>query len=122
MSKKIKILYLDDEPVNVQLFEIVFSQKHEVITAYSGNEGLKLLKTNAVDIVISDMKMPKMTGLEFITIAQEMYPDKKYYILTGYDVTKQIQNAIDSGLIIKYFKKPFNMDEIESSINEVLKA
>lgn len=121
MSDKIKILYIDDEPINVQLFKINFSKKFDVITGYSGFEGMDLLSDNPeTKIIISDMKMPGMNGIEFIQKAKEKYPVKKYFIHTGYDVNEEIQKAIDSGLIQKYFRKPFNMSEIANSINEAL--
>lgn len=119
MSKKVKIIYVDDEEVNVMLFEINFSVNFEVYSGSSGFEGLELLdKHPDVKVIISDMKMPKMTGIEFIKIAKEKYPEKKYYILTGFEITEEIQDALQSGLIQKYFRKPFDIQEIENSIIE----
>ena len=119
MSKKVKIIYVDDEEVNVMLFEINFSVNFEVYSGCSGFEGLELLdKHPDVKVVISDMRMPKMNGLEFIKIAKEKYPDKKFYILTGFEITEEIQDALQSGLIQKYFQKPFDIQEIENTINE----
>lgn len=118
MSNKTKILYVDDEDINVMLFKINFSVNFEVLTGSSGFDGLELLDKNSdVKIIISDMKMPEMNGVEFITKAKEKFPDKKFYILTGFEITEEIQSALDSGLIQEYFQKPFNMKEIESSIN-----
>lgn len=120
MSDKIKIIYIDDEEMNVMLFQINFSVNYEVYTGYSGLEGLKLLeKYSDIKVVISDMSMPEMNGIEFIREAKEKYPEKKFYILTGYELTGEIQNAIKSGLIQKYFRKPFDMREIEREINKL---
>jgi len=119
MSDKIKILYVDDEDINVMLFKINFSKDYEVLTGYSGFEGLELLEKHPdIKIIISDMKMPKMNGIEFIQKAKEKFPDKKFYILTGFEITEEIQSALDSGLIQEYFQKPFNMQEIQTAINE----
>lgn len=123
MEKKVKILYVDDEPVNLMLFEINFSNDYTILTAESGFSGLEILAQNLDTlIIVSDMKMPRMNGIEFIKIAKEKYPDKKFYILTGYEITSEIQEALDSGLILKYFSKPFNIKEIDieikKSINE----
>lgn len=121
MSQKIKVLYVDDEEINLELFNYNFSDKFDVITDCCGENGLKHLMNNPdIRVVISDMKMPKMSGLEFISKARELYNDKKYYILTGYDISEEIRKAIDSRLILKYFKKPFNIKEIEKAIVEVL--
>jgi two-component system, response regulator, stage 0 sporulation protein F len=117
MTPGIAILYVDDEPINLMLFEQLFRRKHTVLTANSGFGGLEVLKENPeVDVIISDMKMPGMNGIEFIRQAKIFFPLKLFYILTGYGITPEIQQAIESGLISKYFQKPFNMSEIESTI------
>jgi two-component system, response regulator, stage 0 sporulation protein F len=122
MSDKLKIMYVDDEELNLQLFELNFNRKYEVITAESGISALNLLEEHLdTIIVISDMKMPTMTGIEFIQKAKVKYPDIKYYILTGYDITNEIQEALDTKLIVKYFRKPFDINEIENAIRTILK-
>lgn len=120
-NMKTKILYVDDEPINLQLFKINFDKKYEVFVADDGFQGLELLN-NELDIlvVISDMKMPKMNGVEFIKKAKEQFPDKKFYILTGYEINSEIQDALNSGLILRYFSKPFNIKEIEKTISDAI--
>ena len=119
MTEKPKILYVDDEPMNLMLLEINLRKSYEVITADNAIQGLELLdKHNDLKVVISDMKMPQMTGMEFIRKAKKIYPEIAYYILTGYDITEEIQEAINQGLIIKCFQKPFNIKEITDSIEE----
>lgn len=121
MSNKIKILYVDDEVLNLTLFEINFKKYFDVICAENGYQGLERLEANPETlIVVSDMKMPKMTGIEFIQKAKEKFPDKKFFILTGFEITEEINHALETGLIIKYFKKPFDIKEIHSSINTVI--
>jgi response regulator RpfG family c-di-GMP phosphodiesterase len=121
MSSKAKILYVDDEHLNLQLFEINFSKKYEVYIASTGFEGLDLLdKHPDILVIVSDMKMPEMNGIEFVTKARAKFPTKKYYILTGFEISPEIQAALDSGLILKYFKKPLNVKEIHSVIDEAI--
>jgi two-component system, response regulator, stage 0 sporulation protein F len=121
MSDKITILYVDDEYTNLMLFRINFQKKYNVITSYSGIEGLEQLRTHPeIVIVISDMKMPGMDGLEFIKKAKSEFPDVVFFILTGYDITPEIENALESELISKYFSKPFKLTEIEEAINQVI--
>lgn len=121
MEGKLKVLYIDDEPINLMLFENLFKRKYIIKSAESGFEALEILQDNDdIRVVISDMNMPGMTGLEFIKKAKAIYPGISFYILTGYDITKEIIEAINEGLIDRYFKKPFNMKEIDSSINESL--
>lgn len=121
MKTEITILYVDDEPINLFLFSQIFEKKYKVITAESGYAGLNMIEKNPnIDVVISDMKMPGMNGIEFIQKAKELYSDIHYYILTSYDITPEIDIALKTGLINKYFQKPFNLQEIESTISEKL--
>lgn len=117
MNSKAKVLYVDDEPINLQLFEINFSNKFEVLIAESGDEGLKLLdKHPDINIVLSDMKMPNMNGLEFIRKAKVNHSKIDFFILSGFDFNNEIHNAIESKLILGYFNKPFNLTTIENAI------
>jgi two-component system, response regulator, stage 0 sporulation protein F len=121
MSEKIVILYVDDEPINLLLFQKNFEKKYSVITAESGQNGLEeLLKNTAIKIVISDMKMPGMNGVEFIRKAKKEYPSIEFFILTGFEITVEIADALNEKIINKYFRKPFNMYDIETAINEAL--
>jgi two-component system, response regulator, stage 0 sporulation protein F len=122
MNEKLTLLYVDDEQINLMLFEINFKKKYDVITAASGYEGLTKLKSNPeIIVVISDMKMPGMSGVEFIKQAKNEFPNIVYFILTGYGLTEEISKAIDDNLINKYFSKPFDMKEIDLSIENAVK-
>jgi len=123
MNKKTSILYVDDELINLQIFEINFRNDYTVLTAESGYEGLKTLKINPdVRLVISDMKMPGMNGIEFIKKAKEEFPNVLFYILTGFEITTEIQQSLNTGLILKYFRKPFNTKEIVLAITKTLEV
>lgn len=114
----IKILYVDDEPINLDLFKLTFKGKFEIITAESGCTALAILENEEIPIIISDMKMPGMNGLEFIKKAREKYNDKQYYILSGYEINAQIEEAMNKKLINNYFKKPFNRTLLEKEIKD----
>ena len=58
--------------------------------------------------------------MEFIKIAKGEFPHIRFYILTGFDITEEIADALNEKLILKYFRKPFRMNEIESTIMEIL--
>jgi len=122
MNKVTTLLYVDDEPINLRIFEINFKNKYNVLTAESGHEGLEMLKSEpGVTIVISDKRMPGMDGLEFIQQAKVQFPNVIFFILTGYDITDEIVTALKESLINRYFKKPFNIKEIDHAICEALK-
>jgi len=66
------------------------------------------------------IKVQAMNGFEFIKKAKEKFPDKKFFILTGFEITEEILNALETGLILRYFSKPFNLNEIDSAISEAI--
>lgn len=118
MNNKRTILYVDDEALNLMLFKINLQDQFNIITAESGLEGLGILEQNPdIEIVFSDMKMPGMNGIEFIRTAKNRFPNVLYYMLTGYDITDEINTAINEKLIVSYFTKPFDIKSIISSIN-----
>lgn len=117
------ILYVDDEIINLELFQANLESNYNVLLAEDGEQGLKILETQSdIRIVISDMRMPNMTGIEFISKAKALYPSISYYIFTGYDITTEIRDAINNGLIVKYFRKPFNINEIDLEIKKKLQS
>ncbi len=121
MEEKFTILYVDDEEINLRIFQMSFGKRFDVVIANSGEEGIQTMNENEkIVAVISDMRMPKMNGIEFIKLAKEAFPDKIYYILSAFDLTDEIAEAINSNLILKYFRKPFNINEIEESVLESL--
>lgn len=117
MKKNISVLYVDDEPINLILFEKKLNKKFNISTADSGFSGLEYLEANSKpDIVISDMKMPGMNGIEFIKKAKVLYPDVVFMILTGFGITEEIESALQDRLIEKYLQKPFDFNKIEKVI------
>ena len=121
MTKKTKVLYVDDEVINLELFRINFRKIYHILTAIAPSEALKILDEHPeTDVVISDMKMPELNGIEFIKRAKNKYPEIKYYILTGFEITPAITEALHTNLILKYFKKPYQMQEIEEAINSAM--
>lgn len=121
MSSSIKILYVDDEPLNLELFKINFEDKYSILTAESGGEGLEILKNSkGIGVVISDLTMPVMHGLEFIQLAKKECPNIIYIILTGCDLTPSLIEALDKEIIKQCLYKPFNLIDIEKSINSAI--
>jgi two-component system response regulator (stage 0 sporulation protein F) len=121
MKLKKNLLYVDDEQINLMLFQQAFKDEYDITTAISGNEGLDILRLHPeIEIVISDMKMPKMNGIEFITLAKSEFKVKLFIILTGFDITNEIETALKSKLICEYFSKPFKKKDIVTAINQIL--
>ncbi|HCT52271.1 MAG TPA: histidine kinase, partial [Balneola sp.] len=86
-------------------------------------KGLEILKEDAsFDVVISDMKMPGMNGLEFIKRAKEFYINCPYLILSGYHKIPEIEEALEEGFISNFLQKPFEVEEITAIIHKEIEA
>ena len=115
------VLYVDDEPINCSMFELNFKKYYHVLLAESGMEALDVLNENKqVDVIVSDMKMPGMDGLEFIQKVKETNKGLPCFILTGYDLTQDLMEAIKNGIVVKYFQKPMNNTLLRTEIAKVL--
>jgi len=116
MSDKITVLYVDDEENNLFSFKAVFRMKYHVLTAISGAEALKILSEKPVQIIITDQRMPEMTGVEFLEKMLDKYPDPMRILLTGYADMNAVIDAVNKGKIFHYLNKPWNEDELDATI------
>lgn len=116
MSKKITILYVDDEENNLVSFKANFRIKYLVHTAISGDEAMTVLDNKHVDIIITDQRMPNMTGVEFLEKVLEKYPDPMRILLTGYADMNAVVDAVNKGKIFHYLSKPWNEEELDMTI------
>lgn len=117
-EKAISILYVDDEANNLIAFRAVFRTKYTIFTALSGLEGLEVLSENEIQIIITDQRMPNMTGVEFLEEVIEKYPTPIRILLTGYTDMSAIIDAINKGSIFQYLNKPWDEEELEEVIEK----
>jgi len=115
-AEKISILYVDDEENNLFSFKATFRIKYQVTTALSGDEALKILETKPVHIIITDQRMPEMTGVEFLEKVLIKYPDPMRILLTGYADMGAVVDAVNKGKIFHYLAKPWNEEELDITI------
>ena len=113
---KYKLLIVDDEAANVRLLERLFSQEYHCLTASSGIEAIRLLEQHDVAIVITDQRMPEMTGLELLKQTAELRPHMVRILLTGYTDVEALVDAINCGLVYMYFTKPWNNDDLKFQV------
>ncbi|RED94384.1 response regulator [Marinoscillum furvescens] len=120
---EIRVLYVDDEKDNLFVFQANFQRKFNIITAESPLTALKQLdeERERPVVVISDMRMPKMNGVQFIKKAKSKYDDISFFIMTGFGFNPEIEEAMEANLIDRYFTKPFNVNEIEEVIIDAWK-
>lgn len=117
--KKQKLLVVDDEPDNLDLLYRTFYRDFKVLRAENGPAALQLLEREGdVSVIISDQRMPLMSGTEFLSLTAAKYPDIIRIILTGYTDVEDLVEAINSGKVFKYVTKPWNDDELKSVVRQ----
>lgn len=122
MQKKYTILVVDDEPDNLLLLERVLRREYNVFSANSGAEAIDILENMEVDMIISDQRMPQMTGAELLGEAYKRNPDQVRLLLTAYSDVKDIIAAINAGHIYQYISKPWDPDELKLIVRRALEA
>ncbi|MRR50093.1 MAG: response regulator [Rhodocyclaceae bacterium] len=116
-----RILCVDDEPMILSALKRVFRPiGYTIFTANSGREGLELLEKEAVDLVISDMRMPEMDGAQFLEQVFKRWPDTKRILLTGYADAGATIAAINQGKIWRYVAKPWDENELILTVSQAL--
>jgi putative two-component system response regulator len=115
-----KIMVVDDEPANLRLLERLFRHNYQVLTAASGTEALRLLEQHDVALLITDQRMPGMTGIELLKRASEFRPHMVRIILTGYTDVGALVEAINCGQVYKYVTKPWSNDELRLTVSRSL--
>lgn len=113
---KNKILIVDDEPSNLRVLERLFRRTYEVFLADSGAEGLRLLELHNIALIISDQRMPGMTGIHFLMQAAEIRPQTVRILLTGYTDVNDLVEAINSSVIYKYVTKPWINEDLQQTV------
>ncbi|MFQ3580038.1 MAG: response regulator [Bacteroidales bacterium] len=97
------------EPINLMLFSVNLKNQYNILTASSDKQAQQMLQTNnTIDIVISDMKMPEMNGIELITKTKKEFSNITFFILTGFEINDKIATILQTNIIEKYFHKPFD--------------
>ncbi len=114
---KATILYVDDEANNLLTFKANFRRFYEVYTAESAEEGRKLLQDKKFSIIITDQRMPAITGVQFLESIIKEFPDPIRILITGYSDLEVVIEAINKGQIYRYVMKPFNVDELKAVLD-----
>ena len=115
-----RTLLLVDDEVNIvaALKRLLRRDDYLILTAHSGIEGLEVLKTNPVDVILSDQRMPGMTGVEFLSIAKKDYPETIRLVLSGYTELQSVTDAVNEGAIYKFLTKPWDDAKLRGHIRE----
>jgi response regulator RpfG family c-di-GMP phosphodiesterase len=117
-AQHIHILYIDDEIHNLNAFKASFRRSYTVFTASSAEDAETVLSKQDIQIIISDQRMPRITGIEFFESILSKYPEPIRMLLTGYADINAVIDAINKGQVYKYFSKPWNDDELRQNIDK----
>lgn len=115
------LLFVDDEPNILKSLKRLFrSAEYNILLAENGEEGLRILNQTAIDLVISDMRMPQMDGAEFLSRVAESWPSTIRILLTGYSDLDSTIVAVNQGKIYSYCSKPWEDNELKILVNNAL--
>lgn len=123
MERPSRTLLLVDDETNIvsALKRLLRPDNYTILTANSGKEGLEILAKHAVDVIVSDQRMPGMTGVEFLGKAKELYPDTVRIVLSGYTELQSVTDAVNEGAIYKFLMKPWEDSQLRGHIEEAFR-
>lgn len=112
------LLIIDDEIEITKSIARQFRKKYTVFSATSAKEGIAIMEKEHIQVVLSDQRMPDMTGVDFFSVIKDKYPDALKLLLTGYSDIEAVIGAINEGQVFRYVTKPWNPDELDSIVKE----
>lgn len=112
------LLVDDEENITSALVRLLRQDGYRILRADGGQAGLDLLEKNEVGVIISDQRMPGMTGVEFLSKVKELYPETVRIVLSGYTELNSVTDAINRGSVYKFFTKPWEDDLLRANIKE----
>ena len=118
MRAKHTILVVDDEPDVVKSIQDLLRFDYKVLGATRATDGLRLLGEQPIHVVLTDQRMPEMTGVEFLRRLRETHPDTVRLLITGYADIRAVIDAINEGNVYRYITKPWEPEELQAVIKE----
>jgi FixJ family two-component response regulator len=118
MMERVLLLVDDEENITSSLTRLLRRDGYTILRANSGKAGLALLETNQVGVIISDQRMPEMTGTEFLTQVRTHYPDTVRIVLSGYTELNSVTDAINRGAVYKFLTKPWEDELLRAHVEE----
>lgn len=121
MTAPTRILFVDDEERILRSLAMQFRRDYQVLTESDPRRALERLQSEAVDIIVSDQRMPQMSGAELLARASEIAPNSLRILLTGYSDLEAAVEALNSGGIFRYLTKPWNPQEMAATLRQAAK-
>ena len=118
-----RVLVADDEPnILSSLSRLLRREGYQILTAASPLEAFEVLAKHPVHIILSDQRMPDMSGTEFFSRVRQLYPDTIRIVLTGYTDLDSVTDAINRGAIYKFLTKPWDDDLLREQVREAFRV
>jgi len=114
------VLYVDDEIHNLNSFKAAFRRDFNIYVAQSAREGRRVLDQNEIAVIVTDQRMPGMTGIEFLESIIPVYPDTIRILLTGFSDVNAVMDAINRGQVYKYLVKPWADEELKMYVQNAI--
>jgi diguanylate cyclase (GGDEF)-like protein/PAS domain S-box-containing protein len=116
------LLLVDDEPnILSALKRLLRRDNYKILTATSGKDGLELLGQNKIDVIISDQRMPGMTGVEFLRAVKTLHPETVRIVLSGFTELQSVTDAVNEGAIYKFLTKPWDDTQLRDHIEQAFR-
>ena len=115
-----RVLYVDDLQTNLILFQATFEKDYHIILAESAAKALEIMEEEEIQVLVTDQRMPDMTGTELLEIVSRDYPDVRRFLLTAFTDFETVVEAVNKGHIHGYINKPLQAEEVRLSINNSL--
>lgn len=121
-TAKARVLFVDDEPRVLTSMRMLFRGRYDTFFAESAQLGIEVLKMQPVDVIVSDQRMPGMSGFEFLRAARDINPHAMRILLTGYSDLNAIIGSVNEGEIFRFVHKPWANDVLSSTIANAVEA
>jgi len=120
LNTQAHVLYVDDLQTNLILFQATFEHDYQIILAESAAKALEIMKEKEIQVLVTDQRMPDMTGTELLEIVSKEYPEVRRFLLTAFTDFETVVEAVNKGHIHGYVNKPLKAEEVRLAINNSL--
>lgn len=120
--EKPAVLYIDDEEINLRIFKNTFRREYVIYLANNAHDGLELVRNEKINVILTDQRMPEVTGVDFLKLLIEIFPEAPPWrvIISGYSDKDAIDEAFKHYQLYGFISKPWEPDELRSMINGAL--
>ena len=119
-TTKFRVIVVDDESDQLETFRLNFRRDFDLQLASSGAEALEMLKAREAAVLLTDQRMPGMTGVEVLVQAKELRPDTVRIVVTAFKDADSVLDAVNKGDVYRYVVKPWNVDEMRITLTNAI--